>query len=397
MVAQLGEFPVVDVGFALGAGGPGGGWLMLERPGRDARAGLWEAGAVVRPAGSDGVGLSSTGALSVDGLTWLGARVYDPATRSFLSRDPLPPVLGAGWAANPYSWAGNDPVNLADPSGAHPLTDAEMEAWRDAHKTGLAAVGDYLADNWQYIVGGIVLGTVLTAACGPVLGGALTGAIISGWQNADQQAASGGPFDVGGFARAVVLGGASGAIGGAVAEGVAGTALARGMGCLGRSTFVGGVSGTVAGGFDGAAGYLTGPGPHTVGGFLGATGGGAVFGGFTGAGVGALSSVTDVSRFGCFPAGTRVLMADGTAKPIEDVEAGDRVASVDPDTGRPATATVTATFTHRDVDALRITTDRGELVTTAAHPCTPRAGASSPPGTCAPATSCATPTGPPPA
>ena len=61
-------------------------------------------------------------------------------------------------------------------------------------------------------------------------------------------------------------------------------------------------------------------------------------------------------------------MADGTARPIEDVEVGDRVASADPDTGRPATATVTATFTHRDVDALRITTDRGELVTTAAHP-----------------------------
>ena len=152
-----------------------------------------------------------------------------------------------------------------------------------------------------------------------------------------------------------------------MAEGVAGTALARGMGCLGRSTLVGGVSGTVAGGFDGAAGYLTGPGPHTVGGFLGATGGGAVFGGFTGAGAGALSSVTNVSRFGCFPAGTRVLMADGTARPIEEVEAGDRVASADPDTGRPATATVTATFTHRDVDALRITTDRGELVAIVAY------------------------------
>ena len=41
---------------------------------------------------------------------------------------------------------------------------------------------------------------------------------------------------------------------------------------------------------------------------------------------------------------------------------------MDPDIGRPATATVTATFTHRDVDALRITTDRGELVATAAHP-----------------------------
>ena len=36
---------------------------------------------------------------------------------------------------------------------------------------------------------------------------------------------------------------------------------------------------------------------------------------------------------------------------------------MDPDTGRPATAT----FTHRDVDTLRITTDRGELVATAAY------------------------------
>ena len=36
----------------------------------------------------------------------------------------------------------------------------------------------------------------------------------------------------------------------------------------------------------------------------------------------------------------------------------DRVASTDPDTGRPATAT----FTHRDVDTMRVSTDRGELV-----------------------------------
>ena len=35
-----------------------------------------------------------------------------------------------------------------------------------------------------------------------------------------------------------------------------------------------------------------------------------------------------------------------------------RVTSTDPDTGRPATAT----FTHRDVDAMRVSTDRGEPV-----------------------------------
>ena len=152
-VAQLSEFPVVDVDFALGAGGLGGGWLMPERAGRDARAGLWEAGGVVRPVGSDGsdgVGLSSIGALSVDGLIWLGARVYDRGTRGFLSRDPLEATAGAGWAGNPYSWAGNNPVGMSDPSGRHPLTDAELASWKDSHKTGLAAAGGVSGVLWTW-------------------------------------------------------------------------------------------------------------------------------------------------------------------------------------------------------------------------------------------------------
>ena len=31
---------------------------------------------------------------------------------------------------------------MSDPSGRHPLTDAEFASWRDSHRTGLAAVGD---------------------------------------------------------------------------------------------------------------------------------------------------------------------------------------------------------------------------------------------------------------
>lgn len=31
------------------------------------------------------------------GLEWMGARGNDGGTRSFLSTDPLPPMLGAGW------------------------------------------------------------------------------------------------------------------------------------------------------------------------------------------------------------------------------------------------------------------------------------------------------------
>lgn len=77
----------------------------------------------------DGITLSATGGLIVAGLEFMGARAYDPITRSFLSPDPLPPITGAAWAENPYSFAGNDPVNQTDPSGLRPITDEELAAY----------------------------------------------------------------------------------------------------------------------------------------------------------------------------------------------------------------------------------------------------------------------------
>jgi hypothetical protein len=55
------------------------------------------------------------------------------------------------------------------------------------------------------------------------------------------------------------------------------------------------------------------------------------------------------SRGGCgsgnsFAAGTRVLMADGSTRPIEQVRVGDRVAAADPGTGERGARTVTATI-----------------------------------------------------
>lgn len=71
----------------------------------------------------------------------------------------------------------------------------------------------------------------------------------------------------------------------------------------------------------------------------------------------------------CFAAGTGVLMADGTVRPIEDVAAGDRVAACDPITGEALARTVTATASHDDVPVLRVRTDDGGAVeTTATHP-----------------------------
>ncbi|MGW4897421.1 polymorphic toxin-type HINT domain-containing protein [Kitasatospora sp. NPDC004240] len=50
------------------------------------------------------------------GLTTLGARHYDPATGRFISPDPLlDPADPQQW--NAYAYANNDPVNLSDPTG----------------------------------------------------------------------------------------------------------------------------------------------------------------------------------------------------------------------------------------------------------------------------------------
>lgn len=46
-------------------------------------------------------------------LYYVRARWYDPVTHRFLTQDPI----GLAGGLNPYSFAGNDPINRADPSG----------------------------------------------------------------------------------------------------------------------------------------------------------------------------------------------------------------------------------------------------------------------------------------
>ncbi|MCF6526612.1 hypothetical protein HOY81_26645 [Streptomyces sp. JJ36] len=75
-----------------------------------------------------------------------------------------------------------------------------------------------------------------------------------------------------------------------------------------------------------------------------------------------------------FLAGTEVLLADGTTKPIEELEPGDEVLATDPETGETVAKTVTAAIYTKDdkeyVD-LTVTDGTGEsdvLTTTAHHP-----------------------------
>ena len=53
---------------------------------------------------------------SVTGVSLLGHRYYDPAYARFLNQDPI----GFGGGINVYSYAGNNPTEIIDPSGLSP-------------------------------------------------------------------------------------------------------------------------------------------------------------------------------------------------------------------------------------------------------------------------------------
>ena len=118
-VAQIGATVVVNAlaATALTAGGgEDTAWVMPDSNGRDTGAGApWELAQSLPGVGlPSGTSVTSMGGVSIGGLEWMQARAYDPATRGFLSTDPWAPVTGTGWAANPYSFAGNDPVNQSE-------------------------------------------------------------------------------------------------------------------------------------------------------------------------------------------------------------------------------------------------------------------------------------------
>ncbi len=209
-----------------------------------------------------GIGLTGNGGLDVAGLEWLGARAYDPAARGFLSTDPLSPVLGAGWDGNPYSYAGNNPLNASDPTGLRPLTDEDLKAYDAANRGALAAAGDWVKDNWEYIVGGAAI--IGGAALMFVPGGQVFGAgLISFGADVVIQKATTGEVN---WVQAGISGGLG--MAGAGVGMIAGRMVSN---PVVRMAVENGVEGAITGAGD----YYNGPGPHTASGALkaAATGG----------------------------------------------------------------------------------------------------------------------------
>ncbi|MCZ0858803.1 DUF6531 domain-containing protein [Actinomyces israelii] len=261
----------------------------------------------------EGLSLGAGGSISVEGLDLLGARAYDPASRSFLSRDPLASPLGAVWGGNPYSYAGNEPVGRADPAGLAPVSDADLAAYNQSHAGLLSrawdAASSWVSDNWQYVAAAAVVtaGVVMCATgVGAGIGaGILIGAAASGVFSAGAQYVTTGTVDLKQVALDTAIGGVAGAAGAGVGAGAARLGQAAqaaqaagrtGMGAMGRNVLTGVADGGADGGASGGLSYLTGPGPHTVGGLAEATGEGALKGGASGGAGGAPHEREDLER-----------------------------------------------------------------------------------------------------
>ncbi|HEY9290349.1 MAG TPA: polymorphic toxin-type HINT domain-containing protein, partial [Microlunatus sp.] len=356
---------------------PSTGWMSPDWRPRSTGEDPWGVAPGAAPAGlPSGVAIGGQANLLVDGMEWMRARVYDPTSRGFLSTDPLDPVPGAGWAGNPYSFAGNDPLNQSDPWGLKPVTDKELQAYRDSNNGAISsawhATTSWVKNNWEYIAAGamIVGGVALmcTGIGGPA-GIALmagSGALMSAGASVAIQKHQNGSVDWG----QVAVDGAIGAVSG-LAGGGAGAAALRAAGktslnCFGRSVLTGAAAGAADGGVNGGLSYVTSGQPLTVNGFVDATVNGATTGGVTGGVAG--GAMSKVGLGACFVAGTQVLMGDGSSKNIEDIEIGDEVTAADPETGEIHARRVIDTYVHEDVPTYDVVTTSGTVTSTAEHP-----------------------------
>ncbi|MBV2156474.1 RHS repeat-associated core domain-containing protein [Kitasatospora sp. SUK 42] len=292
------------------------------------------------------------------GLTNLGAREYDPRTGRFINPDLLLDV-GNPQQWNGYAYSENDPVNQSDPSGLipddcypngcgkgiyNPTAPQPVFAPASFCATIECAQGTSTASYWasaRYAPAKIAT----TSGNGNGHGGTqpkkkkgclqrlfgclwdhkadIGGAIVSGVTYI-------GCYSAAGLA-APETGGASlvaGVAGCGAAAGAAGTAAHNLLSPKDKQQSL--LQGTV----EGAGSALVGEGASIVGASLLKTLGPKV------------AELFEACH--SFPAGTLVMLADGTAKPIEQVAVADQVATTDPQTGRSEPKAVTATITTPD-------------------------------------------------
>jgi RHS repeat-associated protein len=247
---------------------------------------------------------------------------------------------------------------------AHRAVRKIGHAVRDAYKSSVK----YVKEHKKAIIeiGAVVAGVAAGFACTAATAGAGAVACMVGASaliNVAKDAAEGNIHSFGDTLGSLSTGAAQGLMG--VAGGAAGGKIASMVvGKLGTAAAtVGGrmLAGGIAGGIGDAAIEMATTGHVSWTGVALGVGIGAVTGGF-------------LKQRGChsFDPNTRVAMADGTVRPIKDINVGDKVKSTDTKTGKTTAKPVTMLHRNKDTDLTDVTvkTPSGvnTLHTTAHHP-----------------------------
>ncbi|MCH0541411.1 hypothetical protein I3F58_17955 [Streptomyces sp. MUM 203J] len=308
-----------------------------------------------------GVGINDT----ATGLTHIGAREYDATTGRFISADPLIDLTDP-LQMNGYTYANGNPLTYADPSGLRPIGDCERGcSSTDGNTTTYKQDHFYLGPNGQYVYNStttavttghrsrttVTVKATYSRSTGRTYRysgqqeskttGSRKYGTSNGWQPAKKLDMEGAhlTLDAVGLIPAA---GTPADVANAILYAAEGNWSEAGWSLVAIIPVVGEIT------------TLKRKGDRFVDGFRGI---------FKRRGI--------CPTQNSFVAGTKVLTADGSSKPIEDLETGDQVIATDPETGETAVKTVTATIFTEDDKAyvdLTVSTDEGpEVIATTDH------------------------------
>ncbi|MEW1700908.1 polymorphic toxin-type HINT domain-containing protein [Streptomyces sp. NPDC091278] len=298
-----------------------------------------------------GVGIDD----DTSGLTHLGAREYDPTTGRFLSADPLIDFTDP-LQMNGYNYANNSPISLSDPTGlapddcaghgvsCAPNTDGSWDVkkssdYRKHHGTTASELDDKGDPDYAWNKESAEAGELITGLATKYMSGNKLRTFLDAYQDdldkilrKSNEVSANDKFST-------------------VANLCWG---ARARGCpSGMKTeliWAELAKSAEAGAFEGG-------------------------GRMSGAAISKAAKQKLRESLPCnsFVAGTKVLMADGTTKPIEDVRVGDKVLAGDPKTGETRVETVTAQIRGKGPKQLvriAVETDTGPgfITATSRHP-----------------------------
>ncbi|MEV6631637.1 RHS repeat-associated core domain-containing protein [Actinoplanes sp. NPDC051470] len=331
----------------------------------------------------DNRGFLNKPANATTGLTRMGARDYDPVTGTFISLDPLQDKENPQqWQG--YSYATNNPITYADPSGMVPITDEQYagsggtptrtpsspptghpsqrrgnNTARHERQTANDVRNERVSLRKETMDGINARGGLMTKAI--TLGSLEEFAMRSthNWEflcssesgRTTEQCENTNPY-LNKNVKEVLF------VGAGIMAAVA----------LPACIIVPYICAAVI--YDYAAGEVT---AASTGSLISASGmiGGASLLNLAGKGASAAGKgggIASALRKACsFSGDTEVLMADGTTEPIDEIDPGEVVYAADPETGAQGGRTVTASWAHGD-ELLDLKLSVGSVTTTINHP-----------------------------